>query len=175
MASRLKPPPEGYPKTRELALATGSTRYFTGEPCKHGHISPRCTKNTWCFECQYIHERKPQSKERNRRRTKTFRGTDRGKSCLRAASAERAALKRSSAKISDDVKARREFEAACPVGFHIDHIIPMKGENVCGLHVLANLQYLPAKENRAKSNKVDPLTLDYAICVLPEFRTYTHG
>jgi hypothetical protein len=26
-----------------------------------------------------------------------------------------------------------------------------------------------------KSNKVDPLTLDYAICVLPGHRTYTHG
>ena len=38
--------------------------------------------------------------------------------------------------------------------WEVDHIIPLQGKFVSGLHVPTNLQVIPRAENRAKHNKV---------------------
>jgi len=39
--------------------------------------------------------------------------------------------------------------------WHVDHIIPLQGELVSGLHVPNNLRVIPGKQNIAKSNKFE--------------------
>lgn len=42
------------PKTRKQAKEGKSPQYYTGKPCKHGHICPRQTSNGTCVSCQSI-------------------------------------------------------------------------------------------------------------------------
>lgn len=39
------------PKTRNTARAEGQLYYFTGKPCKHGHVYHRLVANATCMRC----------------------------------------------------------------------------------------------------------------------------
>jgi hypothetical protein len=45
------PPWAFQPQERAFAKAAGEKTYFTGRPCKYGHVVQRCTSSGVCVEC----------------------------------------------------------------------------------------------------------------------------
>ena len=179
MASRIKTfDTPSLPKSRRDAIGGGFSHYFSGIPCPNGHLSPRRAACCSCLECDRAVVAKSRSrpgiKERDAETHKRYIKTPRGRAASRRRQSTRRAVRGNALPLWQDRSEVAEFVGLCPLGWHADHIIPLNGNGVCGLHVLANLQYLPAQENLSKSNKVDPLTLDHAVCVLPGFRKYLH-
>jgi hypothetical protein len=55
--------------------------------------------------------------------------------------------------VAEFYKIAEELQWLSNEPLHVDHIVPLRGAEVCGLHVPWNLQVLPASENLTKSNK----------------------
>lgn len=65
--------------TRSQARSKGLSRYFTGQPCKHGHIAARMVCNTGCIVCITIKLKEWAKSDRGRRAARVRQRTYRAK------------------------------------------------------------------------------------------------
>ena len=56
--------------------------------------------------------------------------------------------------IWSETKLIEDFYIECPKGLCVDHILPLQGYKVSGLHTINNLQYLTRQENSSKGNRL---------------------
>ena len=168
--------------TRSEAKSQGLPHYFTGRPCKHGHISERYTSSGVCVCCQQSHRTKWEQvhgKARNRKRWRdgNYPSWDsmseeqkeiqrerqrlkkyyKGKHIFR----EKAILDRTICKDRESIKKILDIYKKCPDGYHVDHVVPLRGKNVSGLHVHWNLEIIDAKANMRKGNKFKTVVVDH--------------
>lgn len=158
--------------TRAEARAQGATHFYSGKPCPRGHICERFVSTGNCVECnrerhriknmtdeQILKQRAAAKKwaQENPEEAKekwnwwAFRNTRKVSAYSRFMYLKR--KKRVPPWLSKEEKqAILEFYKNCPKGYEVDHIIPLNGKFVSGLHVLNNLQYLPVTANRKKGN-----------------------
>ena len=166
--------PRCNPELRK-ATAEGLPKFWSETPCKNGHIGWRKTPCGSCLQCRKERPRKyfgdtPESKAAYMRAgNKKFYAENREVQIQRALKFKREnpglntqhERKRQAAKLQRvpkwaDLEAIKLFYKNCPAGMTVDHIIPLQGKIVSGLHVANNLQYLTRKENAAKNNHFDP-------------------
>ena len=169
------------PGFRAAAKAAGQPRYSTGAPCKNGHLADRVTANGSCVVC--LMQTTVRYQKRNPEKVRLW--ALKKSPAQRAANVARArqwnrehpallrhlGARRRAAEISrtpawaDMPKIRKMYEAArerterTGEAWTVDHVIPLQGKYVSGLHVHENLQLLRGRENSSKSNKWNPFEM----------------
>ena len=102
-------------------------------------------------------------RERNRERIRQINADSRRRNpeVVAAAKVERRSRMRTHVPPWADRKAIKAIYLECRrlrketgLDYQVDHIIPLKGKNVCGLHVETNLQILLGIENMRKANRM---------------------
>jgi hypothetical protein len=162
--------------TLQQARDAGLVRYFTGKPCSKGHIDERLKSDRSCCACtrekrrlwakenpekKAVKDKKHQAKnlEKFNARTKKWRDANPHIERERVVRRRASKAQRTPSWLNDG----QLFELQCVykycsslrfvgLNYHVDHIVPLRGETVSGFHVPWNLQVITAKENLTKSN-----------------------
>jgi len=147
--------------SRQQALVQKLTRYFTGLPCKHGHVAEKRTSNRTCIECLNITKRVwsniPDVKAKGLIRLSNWDTP--AKHLARTRKRQAKQIQRTPSWDPDAhlITAKYQLAAmltqASGIPHHVDHIIPLQGRKVSGLHVFSNLRVIPGSDNVKKSNK----------------------
>lgn len=145
------------PESRKAAIASGSITYKPEKKCAKGHVSARYTKNRKCVACMY----EEKDEEEAKRRSAEWK--QRNKDRVAAKTAERRAkLLRATPSWADKnamqgfYRESKRLTELTGIDHHVDHIVPLISELVCGLHCESNLQVSTKQDNLAKSNKYWP-------------------
>jgi len=166
--------------SRDDAKKQGLTHYFTGKPCKYGHYATRSIKGRKCLECDRINKKRirlanPEKVREQKRiayykhiekslaRRKRYIENNRG--AVNALNAARKRRIRQAVPIWVDKEHKKRIKEIYELAdirtrlfgysWHVDHIIPIQGKNVCGLHVAENLRVIIGTENISKKNKYE--------------------
>jgi hypothetical protein len=109
---------------------------------------------------KYYEENRDKLREKDRKYYRKYYESNKSLYTQRAAKRRAAKKNRTPLWITDEHKqtiklyyeTRQSLTEATGIEYHVDHIIPLQGNNVSGLHVPENLQIITAEKNTYKNN-----------------------